>query len=105
MSRRSCSTVWPISAGSRCRSPRPMAAAARIGPQLPKPKGLSLLLVDNTSPGLELRRTPTLARHILGTNEVYLHDVLVPRSRLVGPLDGGWQVLLSNLELEKILLS
>jgi alkylation response protein AidB-like acyl-CoA dehydrogenase len=77
----------------------------RTGPQQPKHGGLSLLLVDNTSPGLELRRTPTLARHILGTNEVFLHDVTVPRSRLVGPLDRGWEVLLSNLELEKVLLS
>jgi alkylation response protein AidB-like acyl-CoA dehydrogenase len=77
----------------------------RTGPQQPKHEGLSLLLVDNTSPGLELRRTPTLARHILGTNEVFLHDVTVPKSRLVGPIDGGWDVLLSNLELEKVLLS
>jgi alkylation response protein AidB-like acyl-CoA dehydrogenase len=82
-----------------------IAMYVRTGPRQPKHAGLSLLVVDNTSPGLELRRTPTLARHILGTNEVYLHDVVVPKSRLVGPLDGGWKVLLSNLELEKILLS
>ena len=46
---------------------------------------------------------PTLARHILGTNEVFLTDVVVPRENLVGPQDAGWAVMLSNLELEKVI--
>lgn len=70
-----------------------------------KHEGISLLLVDADIKGVEIRKTPTLARNILGTNEVYLNDARVPRSRLVGPLDGGWQVMLSNLELERVLLS
>ena len=53
--------------------------------------------------GRGLRRIPTLARHILGTYEVFLNDVEVPKDRLVGPLHGGWQVMLSSLELERIL--
>ena len=54
---------------------------------------------------MEVRRTPTLARHILGTNEVYLSDVLVPRENLVGPQDKGWSVMLSNIELEKVIIT
>jgi alkylation response protein AidB-like acyl-CoA dehydrogenase len=52
-----------------------IATYVRTGPREPKHRALSLLLIDPTTPGVEIRRTPTLARHILGTNEVYLHDV------------------------------
>jgi len=82
-----------------------LAMYVRTTPGGKKHDGLSLLLIDAETPGVEVRKTPTLARNILGTNEVFLTDVVVPRSRLCGPLDGGWKVLLSNLELERVLLS
>ena len=63
------------------------------------------MLVDPEAPGVSLRLIPTLARHILGTYEVFLDDVHVPKDDLVGPLHDGWRVMLSNLELERILLS
>ena len=55
----------------------------------PKHRGLSALLVDPEAPGVTLRRIPTLARHILGTYEVFLDDVDVPKADLVGPLNDG----------------
>jgi alkylation response protein AidB-like acyl-CoA dehydrogenase len=64
-----------------------------------------VLLVDPDAPGVTLRRIPTLARHILGTYEVYLDDVAVAKDDLIGPLNDGWRVMLSNLVLERILLS
>jgi alkylation response protein AidB-like acyl-CoA dehydrogenase len=67
--------------------------------------GISLMLVDPSQKGVELRKTGTLARHILGTYEVFLQDVEVPTSRLVGPQDEGWKVMLSNLETERVLMS
>src|SRR3954465_3629404 len=66
-----------------------------------KHQGLSLLLIDAESEGVEIRRTPTLARHILGTNEVFFTDVIVPKEQLVGVQDDAWTVMLSNLELER----
>ena len=77
----------------------------RTDPEAPKHRGLSALLVDPSAPGVELRRIPTLARHILGTYEVFLDDVVVPRDALVGELHDGWRVMLSSLELERIMLS
>jgi alkylation response protein AidB-like acyl-CoA dehydrogenase len=70
-----------------------------------KHHGLSAILVDPLAPGVELRRIPTLARHILGTYEVFFDDVRVPRSQLVGPLDEGWRVMLSGIDLERVLIS
>jgi alkylation response protein AidB-like acyl-CoA dehydrogenase len=82
-----------------------IATYVRTGPREPKHGGISLLLIDPNADGVEVRRTPTLARHILGTNEVYLTDVVVPRKDLVGPQDQGWPMLLSNLELEKVIIT
>ncbi|OHV44635.1 acyl-CoA dehydrogenase [Pseudofrankia sp. BMG5.36] len=82
-----------------------IAMYVRTDPDAPRHRGLSLLLVDPASPGVEIRRTPTLARHILGTNELFLTDVRVPKENLVGPLHGGWRVMLSGLDVEKILMS
>lgn len=70
-----------------------------------KHEGLSVVLLDPTEPGVELRRIPTLARHILGTYEVFLDHVRVPKDDLIGPLHGGWKVLLSGLALERVLIS
>jgi len=70
-----------------------------------KHDGISLLLIPADTPGIELRQAPTLARHILGTYEVYFTDVVVPKTALVGEQDQAWQVMLSNLELERVLMS
>lgn len=82
-----------------------IATYVRTGPREPKHSGISLLLIDPESPGVEVRRTPTLARHILGTNEVFFGDVLVPKENLVGPAGEGWKVMLSNIELEKVIIT
>jgi alkylation response protein AidB-like acyl-CoA dehydrogenase len=82
-----------------------IATYVRTGPREPKHEGISLLLIDPRADGVEVRRTPTLARHILGTNEVYLSDVVVPRENLVGPQDKGWSVMLSTIELEKVIIT
>ena len=70
-----------------------------------KHEGISLLLVDPDAPGMALRQVPTLARHILGTYEVTLTDVTVPKTALVGQAGDGWRVMLSSLELERVLMS
>jgi alkylation response protein AidB-like acyl-CoA dehydrogenase len=70
-----------------------------------KHDGISLLLIPADAPGVELRQAPTLARHILGTYEVYFTDVVVPKTALVGEPDQAWTVMLSNLELERVLMS
>jgi alkylation response protein AidB-like acyl-CoA dehydrogenase len=82
-----------------------IATYVRTGPREPKHEGISLLLIDPQADGVEVRRTPTLARHILGTNEVFLSGVMVPRENLVGPQDKGWSVMLSNIELEKVIIT
>jgi alkylation response protein AidB-like acyl-CoA dehydrogenase len=80
-------------------------AYVRTTPGGKKHEGISAVLIDPGSAGVELRQIPTLARHIMGTYEVFLTDVRVPAGRLVGPLDGGWGVMLSGIDLERVLIS
>jgi len=66
----------------------------------PKWAGLSLLLIDLKSPGIEVRPI----RQITGDsefNEVFLHDVRVPVSNLLGKEGQGWEVVTSALINER----
>lgn len=82
-----------------------IATYVRTDPEAAKHRGLSLLLIDAAAEGVELAQIPTLARHILGTYDVYLKDVRVPRSDLVGKLNDGWAVMMSGVEYERVVMS
>jgi alkylation response protein AidB-like acyl-CoA dehydrogenase len=62
---------------------------ARTNPHVPKHRGISFLLLDLRSPGVDVRplRQITGAAHF---NEVFLTDVRVPVENVVGEIDGGW---------------
>lgn len=75
--------------------------AVRTDKSAPKHKGISLLLVDNTLKGITFRRLDSLARRILGTNEVFLEDVKVPKENLLGNLNEGWGYLTEHLAMER----
>jgi len=64
---------------------------ARTNPDAPKHRGISFLLVDMRTPGVEVRplRQITGAAHF---NEVFLTDVRVPVENVVGEIDNGWAV-------------
>ncbi len=66
--------------------------AVRTNPTAPKHKGISLLLVPNTTPGLELRLLPTLARRATGTNEIFVRPFNPPSSAGSSVPDGKWLV-------------
>ena len=75
---------------------------ARTGPPGRGRAGLSVFLVPNDAPGLELRRMDTVGRHMLGTYETFYDDVEVPDSALIGAEGEGWEVVTSSLELERV---
>lgn len=77
----------------------------RTDPDAAKHRGISLLLLDPAAPGVTLARLPTLGRKITGVYEVFLDDVEVPAANLVGPENGGWRVLTSDLALERLIIS
>ena len=65
-----------------------------------KHEGISFLLIDMTSPGVEVRPI----RLINGTSpfcETFFTDVVVPKDQLFGPLNGGWTVAKRLLQFER----
>ncbi|HJU27660.1 MAG TPA: acyl-CoA dehydrogenase family protein [Candidatus Binataceae bacterium] len=76
----------------------------RTDPDLPKHKGMSALLVDMRSPGVKVKPL----RQITGDaefNEIFFEDVRVPKDNLLGPMNAGWQVLVSTLMHERFGIS
>jgi alkylation response protein AidB-like acyl-CoA dehydrogenase len=72
----------------------------RTDPDAPKHKGISLLIVDMSTPGIEIRPL----RHLTGAAdfaEVFFTDVEVPRENLVGELNDGWRLTQGSLAHER----
>jgi alkylation response protein AidB-like acyl-CoA dehydrogenase len=73
----------------------------RTDPVAPKHKGLSTLLVDMKSPGVTVKPLKQITGEAEFT-EIFFEDVRVPKENLLGPLNGGWQVLVSTLMHERV---
>jgi alkylation response protein AidB-like acyl-CoA dehydrogenase len=72
----------------------------RTDPDAPKHKGLSVLLVDMTSPGVTVRPIEAMAGWG-EINEIFLDDVVVPKANLLGAQNGGWPLILYGLKYER----
>ena len=75
-------------------------ALVRTDSSGPKHKGLSLLLVDMSSPGITLRPL----RQISGEsefNETFFDNVEVPVENVVGPIGEGWRITMTTLAYER----
>ena len=85
-------------AESRC-----LIVATRTDPAAAKHKGISLFAVDPNSPGITCRKIEKLGmRGAGGLYEVHYDGVRVPRSALLGPLNGGWDAVKATLERVRI---
>jgi len=65
-------------------------------------QGVSLFLIDNKTPGLEIRKLDMLGRRCTGTYEIFLKDVRVPADCLIGGENKGWDVVMSGLQVERV---
>jgi alkylation response protein AidB-like acyl-CoA dehydrogenase len=77
-----------------------MLALVRTTPGAQRHEGLSQLVIDLSSPGVDVRpiRLLTGSHHF---NEVVLRDVHVPRAMLVGREGEGWTQVLTELAFER----
>ncbi|GEP35941.1 acyl-CoA dehydrogenase [Nocardioides szechwanensis] len=73
----------------------------RTDPDVKKQAGISMLLIDMTSPGLEVRPVQ-LIDGSYEVNEVWFDDVRVPADNLVGELNGGWTIAKFLLGNERV---
>jgi alkylation response protein AidB-like acyl-CoA dehydrogenase len=65
-------------------------------------QGVSLFLVDNTTPGLEIHKLDMLGRRSVGTYELSFNDARVAPDRLIGGENKGWDCILSGLQAERV---
>ncbi len=72
----------------------------RTDPDAPKHKGISTLLIDLRSPGIEIRPLRTMTGD-QPFADLFFTDVRVPASSLLGPLHGGWTVAMTTLSFER----
>jgi alkylation response protein AidB-like acyl-CoA dehydrogenase len=74
----------------------------RTEPDLPKHKGISILLVDMDAPGITVRPLPEIVHpDHPDLNEVFFDGVRVPADRLVGARGDGWAMANGSLAHER----
>ncbi|MEV7964959.1 acyl-CoA dehydrogenase family protein [Sphaerisporangium sp. NPDC088356] len=77
--------------------------AARTNPDAKKHRGISMMIVDTTDPGYSWTPIMTMdGRH--HTNSTYYTDVRVPLNMLVGEENKGWDLIVNQLNHERVTL-
>ena len=77
----------------------------RTDTELPKHKGISALIVDMRTPGVEARPFPELSGpDFLDFNEVFFTDARVPTANLLGEMNAGWPITQGSLAHERAML-
>jgi alkylation response protein AidB-like acyl-CoA dehydrogenase len=72
----------------------------RTDSSVPKHKGLSVVLIDMKSPGVEVRPLKQMTGES-EFNEIFFRDVRVPVANLLGKVNDGWNVAVSTLMYER----
>ncbi len=70
-----------------------------------KSGGLSVLMIDAKSPGVDIRRLKKLGIRATGTNEIFFTDVEVPLENLMGVENEGWSQVVRTLNNERVSLA
>ncbi|RJQ86925.1 MAG: acyl-CoA dehydrogenase [Desulfobacteraceae bacterium] len=76
--------------------------AAKTNPEGPRLESISLFVVDQRAPGIDIRPMATLGGET--TNEVFYDNVKVPKSRLVGEKNKGFLYMVNALNYERLAL-
>ena len=74
--------------------------AARTDPDAPKHRGISLILVPTTDPGFSATPIHTVGR--FSTTASYYDNVRVPVTNVVGEENGGWRLITTQLNHERV---
>ncbi len=75
-------------------------------PEIENPyKAMSMWLLPTATPGVRINPLPKVGWWSVPTCEVFLEDVRIPKTALVGTLNNGWLQLMKNFEIERVVLS
>jgi len=76
-------------------------ATIRTDPDVPKHDGITTMVIDMHTEGVEVRPLKMVTGHS-EFNEVFFNDVFVPDDDVVGPVNGGWKVARATLGNESV---
>ena len=81
--------------------------AVRTDPDAARHRGISVLIVDTGSPGFKVTPLNTIfeAPSQVPTTATFYEDVRVPASMLVGEENGGWKLITTQLNHERVALA
>jgi alkylation response protein AidB-like acyl-CoA dehydrogenase len=91
--------IWATGAGAKNNF---INVYVKTDPKAHYRQGMSLFLVDNTTPGLDIRKLDMLGRRSVGTYELNFNDARIPPDRLIGGENKGWECILSGLQAERV---
>lgn len=77
--------------------------ACRTNPDVPKHKGISILLVPTDDPGFSYQKVDTMGGGF--TSATHYDGIRVPVDNVVGEIDGGWRLITNQLNAERISLA
>ncbi len=90
------SKIWTTHAGEA----NWMFALVRTSKTPKKQQGITFVLIDMTSPGIEIRPLVMTSGEEI-QNQVFFDEVRVPASNILGKIDDGWTVAKYLLEFER----
>lgn len=90
------SKIWTTHA----REANWMFALVRTSRTGKKQQGITFVLIDMTSPGIQIRPLVMTSGEEV-QNQVFFDDVRVPKSNVIGAIDDGWTVAKYLLEFER----
>ena len=74
--------------------------ACRTDPDVPKHKGISIIVVPSASAGFKCTPIVTVGGNT--TTATYYDDVRVPNGNVVGDVNAGWQLITTQLNHERV---
>lgn len=75
-------------------------ALVRTDPDAPKHRGISYVMIDLKSPGVQVRPVKQIDGHG-DFAEIFFDDVSVPVENRIGEENGGWRVAMTTLSIER----
>ena len=77
--------------------------AARTDPDAPKHRGITIFAVPTTDPGFSYQKISTMVN--ASTFQTFYDDVRVPDSAIIGELNHGWDLIVNQLNYERVSLA
>jgi alkylation response protein AidB-like acyl-CoA dehydrogenase len=77
--------------------------AARTDPDAPKHRGITIFAVPTTDPGFSFTKIHTMVN--ASTFNTYYDNVRVPDSAIIGDLNRGWDLIVNQLNYERVSLA